>query len=160
VTVRPSAVWRRVRWLLAFVALCTLATCPAAIQRCKVEETAREAPTLLGYLVGQVRAYVTEHGELPDVTVGPTPAIGTCCATRRQCRPDADLWLDPAWRALRFSIDGHHRFSYQVERQGPALVLRAIGDQDCDQVRAVYEVTLTLDGGKLTETWKRENPLE
>ena len=25
---------------------------------------------------------------------------------------------------------------------------------------ALYEVTLTLDGGKLTETWERENPLE
>jgi hypothetical protein len=160
VTVRPSAVWRRLRWALAFLALCTLATCPAAIQRCTVEDTAREAPTLLRYLVRQVRAYVAEHGELAAITVGPTPPIGTCCATRRECSPAADRWLDPGWRALSFSIDGRHRFSYQVARQGKALVLRAFGDQDCDQVRAVYEVTLTLDGGALTEAWTRTNPLE
>lgn len=159
-TVRPSTVWRRTRWVVGFVALCTLATCPAALERCRVEDTVAEAPALLRYLLAQVRGYVKDHGALPAIAAGPTPPIGTCCATRHECRPDADLWLDPAWRALRFSIDGAHRFSYQVERQGPSLVLRAIGDQDCDQVRAVYEVTLTLDGGKLTETWKRENPLE
>ncbi|MBK9029773.1 MAG: hypothetical protein IPL61_00265 [Myxococcales bacterium] len=152
-TVRPSTVWRRVRWALAFVALCTLATCPAAIQRCSVEQTADEAPTLLRYLVGQIRAYVTEHGELPAIDVGPTPAIGTCCATRRVCAPDADLWLEPGWRALKFSIDGRHRFSYQVARAGKALVLTATGDQDCDQVRATITVTLTLDGGNLVEAW-------
>lgn len=159
-TIQPSAAWRRVRWVVAFVALCTLATCPAALQRCRVEDSAREAPTLLGYLVAQVRAYVTEHGELPEASVGPTPPVGTCCATHHRCSPDPELWRDPTWRALRFSIDGPHRFSYQVERQGPALILRAIGDQDCDQVRATYEVTLTLDGGKLVERWRRDQPLE
>ena len=159
-TVRPSAAWRRLRWLLAFAALCTLATCPAAIQRCRVEQTADEAPALLRYLIGQIRAYVTEHGDLPTVTVGPTPPIGTCCATGRACGPAPDLWLDPAWRALKFSIDGRHRFSYQVARAGAALVLTATGDQDCDQVRAVVTVTLTLDGGRLVETWQRTNPLE
>lgn len=159
-TVRPSAVWRRIRWVIAFLALCTLATCPAAIQRCQVEQHADEAPALLRYLVSQVRAHVTEHGALPEVEVGPTPPIGTCCATRRVCAPDPELWLAPGWRALRFSIDGRHRFSYQVAKIKSGLVLRAIGDQDCDQVRATYEVTITLDGGTLTETWRTDQPLE
>lgn len=159
-TVRPSAVWRRVRWVLALCALCTLATCPAAIRRCSIEQTAEEAPALLRYQIAQVRAYVTANGKLPDLTVGPTPPIGTCCASGNTCAPDPTRWNDPAWRTLGFSIDGRHRFSYQLTRAGSALLLRATGDQDCDGVVATFEVTLTLDGGALQETWTRTNPLE
>jgi|GEM_PF-1320049 len=159
-TVRPSTVWRRLRWLFALAALCTLATCPSAIRRCTVAQTAGEAPALLGYQVAQVRAYVTEHGQLPALVVGPTPPVGTCCASGVTCAPDATRWSDPAWRALGFSIDGRHRFSYQLARDGAALVLRAIGDQDCDGVVATYQVTLTLDGGTLHEAWTRDQPLE
>ena len=78
-TVRPSAVWRRVRWLLAFVALCTLATCPAAIQRCKVEETAREAPTLLGYLV-------REFGVRPAASHDPQAVAAGEAVYKEACR--------------------------------------------------------------------------
>lgn len=159
-TVRPSTAWRRLRWVLGLVALCTLATCPAAIQRCRVEQTAEEAPALLRYLIAQVRAHVTAHGDLPQVSVGPTPAVGTCCARARACEADPARWIDPGWRALAFSIDGRHRFSYEARREGPAMVLRAIGDQDCDGVVATYEVHLTLEGGALVETWKRDRPLE
>ncbi len=159
-TVRPSAVWRRLRWFLALLALCTLATCPAAIRRCSIEQVADEAPALLRYQVAQVRAHVTAHGALPAIVVGPTPPVGTCCASGDTCGPDPTRWIEPGWRALRFSIDGRHRFSYQVAQDGAALVLRAIGDQDCDGVVATYQVTLTLDGGTLREAWRRDQPLE
>ncbi|MEZ4404833.1 MAG: hypothetical protein R3B06_32895 [Kofleriaceae bacterium] len=159
-TLRPSTTWRRVRWVLAFVGLCTVATCPAAISRCAVEQTAAEAPALLRYLVEQVRAYVTEHGALPVVSVGPTPPVGTCCASGATCAPDPDRWLDPSWRTLRFSIDGRHRFSYKAMRDGEALVLSAFGDLDCDSTLAKYEVRLTLVDGKLIEEWRTEQPLE
>jgi hypothetical protein len=156
----PSAVWQRVRWILALVALCALATCPAAQRRCAAKRDAREAPSLLGYLVREVKAQVSATGKLPDVNVGPTPAIGACCADGTTCKPDAARWKEPGWRALRFSIEGSHRFSYQVKRDGAALVLTAVGNQDCDSVHAIYEVRLTLVGDKLTETWSQQQPLE
>jgi hypothetical protein len=159
-TVRQSPAWRRVRWGLALLVLCTLATCPAAVKRCSVAHTASEAPTLLRYQIDQVRAYVVDHGTLPPGNVGPTPAIGACCTTGHTCVPEASQWHDPTWQALRFSIDGRHRFSYQVAHDGAALVLRAVGDQDCDGVFATVQVTLTLDGGQLVETWTRDHPLE
>lgn len=159
-TVRPSAVWRRVRWVLALFVLCTLATCPAAVRQCRTEQRAEEAPALLRYLVGRVRAHVTEHGALPAGDAGPTPRVGACCVGGSTCGPETTRWDEPGWRALGFSIDGRHRFSYQLAHDGPALVLRAIGDQDCDGVVATYQVTLTLEGDTLHEVWARDQPLE
>lgn len=154
------AVWQRARWLLALAALCTLATCPAAARTCKQRRQAREAPQLLHYLVDEIRGHVAAHGSLPDLEVGPTPPIGTCCQDGSTCAPDPSRWTDPAWRALRFSIDGRHRFSYQVARDGEAVVLTATGDQDCDGVAAVYEVRLTVVADHVVATWKNVNPLE
>ena len=57
------------------------------------------------------------------------------------------------------ALEPHHA-PQNIDRNAPRLGPRVDALSDCDQVRAVYEVTLTLDGGKLTETWKRENPLE
>lgn len=157
---RARDVWARVRWILALVTLCALATCPAAQRRCSTRRAAREAPELLGYLVREVRAHVAEHHRLPDVDVGPTPEIGACCAAGSTCAPDPARWTAPGWRALRFSIDGRHRFSYQARRDGDALVLTATGNQDCDGVQATYEVRLTLDGERVIEKWTETQPLE
>jgi len=155
-----TSVWQRVRWILALVALCALATCPAAQRRCAAKRDAREAPKLLGYLVREVKAQVSKTGKLPEINVGPTPAIGACCSEGTACKGDPSRWKEPGWRALEFSIDGPHRFSYQVKRDGAALVLSAVGNQDCDSVHAIYEVRLTLEGDKLTETWSQQQPLE
>jgi hypothetical protein len=158
--VQARAIWQRARWLLALVALCTLATCPAATRTCRQRRAAREAPQMLGYLVDEIRGHVAAHGALPDVTAGPTPAIGTCCQDGATCAPDPARWDTPGWRTLRFSIDGRHRFAYQVAKDGPALVLTATGDQDCDGVVATYEVRLTVVAEHVVATWKNTNPLE
>jgi len=157
---RGRDVWRRLRWVLALIGLCALATCPAAQRQCAAKRDAREAPELLGYLVDQVKAYVAEHNALPDIEVGPTPAVGTCCADGDTCKVDPSRWDDPGWRALRFSIDGRHRFAYSAHRDGPALVLQAIGDRDCDGVHATVTVRLTLDGDQLEQAWSSDKPLE
>lgn len=157
---RAKDVWQRLRWILALTLLCALATCPAAQRRCSNRRAAREAPALLAYLVTQLKSHVAEHKKLPDLNIPATPPIGTCCAPGPTCAANPALWKDPAWRALRFSIDGRHRFSYAVHRDLDALVLTATGDQDCDSVRAVYQVRLTLEGDRLIEVWTETNPFE
>ncbi len=152
--------WRRLRWMLALIGLCALATCPAAQRQCTSRRAAREAPALLGYLVERVRLHAAAHHALPDLTVGPTPAVGTCCESGDTCAPEPTRWALPGWRALGFSIDDRHRFAYQVHRDGPVLVLTAIGDQDCDGVRATFEVRLTLEADRVIERWSQSNPLE
>lgn len=157
---QARAVWQRARWLLALLLLCTLATCPAATRECRQHRNAREAPKLLGYLVDEIRGHVAAHGTLPDLAAGPTPPLGTCCQDGSTCAADPSRWDAPGWRALQFSIDGRHRFSYQVARDGDALVLTATGDQDCDGVPAIYEVRLTVVAKHVMATWKQTDPLE
>ena len=118
-----GAFWRRARWLLALVGLCTLATCPAAQRSCSQRRHAREAPLMLGYLVDEIRGHVAAHGTLPDVTAGPTPPIGSCCADGATCAPDPSQWNTPGWRALRFSIDGRHAL-FTCEFNAPLNVHR------------------------------------
>lgn len=157
---RARAIWQRARWLLALAGLCTLATCPAAQRDCAARRNAREAPQLLGYLIDELRGHVAANGKLPDVTAGPTPPLGACCADGSTCAPDPAQWQTPGWRALRFSIDGRHRFSYQVGKDGDALVLTATGDQDCDGVPAVYQARVSVVGDHVVATWKTTDPLE
>jgi hypothetical protein len=154
------AAGRRVRWLLALLSLCTLATCPTAQRQCAARQTAREAPALLGYLVERMRLHAVTHHALPDITVGPTPDVGACCKTDDGCAAKPDQWNLAGWRSLGFSIDDRHYFSYQVRKNGDAVVLTAIGDQDCDGVRAVVQVVVALDGDRLVGRWTTTNPLE
>lgn len=86
----------------------------------------------------------------PPESVGPTPPVGACCMQGGKCAPDPALWEHPTWRALGFSIEDPHYYSYQYEvlDGGKAFVARAIGDLDCDGVLATFELsgTVTDDG--------------
>ncbi len=153
--------WRRVRYLLALAALCSVATCPAAQRSCAARRDAREADDLLAYLADRVDAEVAATGRVPPLPVGPTPAAG-CCEQGGTCQPDEALWVAPGWRALGFSIDGEFRYSYQYipDESGKAAVLRATGHLACDGDGAMYEVRLTVDGDKVSRAWTRTDPLD
>ncbi len=156
--------WRRVRYVLLLIALVALATCPAAWRDYRRKNRAEEAKHLLAYLGRLVEAEFSERGgRLPQQSVGPTPPIGRCCEQGGTCSVEHDAWADPAWRALRFSIDDAHRYSYQYELGdgGRRVTLRAIGDLDCDGIYGTTELTLeTTDGGGLLRTWRSDQPLE
>ncbi|MGH2899517.1 MAG: hypothetical protein ACRDMZ_12635, partial [Solirubrobacteraceae bacterium] len=107
--------------MLLLVALCAIATCPAARRACLARTRAAEADQLLGYLADRVAAQVAATGRVPSTPAGPTPK--GCCGANGGggagepggaggasgdgvCGPDAALWAEPGWRALGFSIDG------------------------------------------------------
>ena len=54
--------WRRLRYVLLLIALCAIATCPAAKRSCTARTRSAEADQLLGYLADRVAA-------LPNLTV-------------------------------------------------------------------------------------------
>ncbi|HET7505356.1 MAG TPA: hypothetical protein VFK02_30260, partial [Kofleriaceae bacterium] len=64
--------WRRLRYLLLLVALCAIATCPAAKRSCTARTRAVEADQLLGYLADRVAAEVAATGRVPPSPAGPT----------------------------------------------------------------------------------------
>jgi hypothetical protein len=156
--------WRRARYVLLLVALAAGATCPAAWRDFSRKQRAEEAPTVLRYLAGLVRAeYTAREGRLPQQPAGPTPPIGRCCEQGGRCAVDAEAFSDPAWRALRFSLDDPFRYSYQYELVdgGRSAILRAFGDLDCDSIHSTFEVRLDPGGdGTLIEHWTSDKPKE
>jgi hypothetical protein len=153
--------WRRLRYVLALIGLCAIATCPSARRSCTAHERAREADQLLDYLAERVGAIVASTGKLPPLAAGPTPQP-SCCEQGGTCDPDSATWAAPGWRALGFEIDGSYRYtySYTPDAHGGSAVLRAVGDLDCDGASSTYDVKLVLDGGKLSRTDTRTRPYE
>jgi hypothetical protein len=150
--------WRRLRYALLLIALCAIATCPAAKRSCTAKLRSAEADDLLGYLADRVAAHVAATGRVPPTAAGPTPEV-SCCDRGGTCAPDPALWTAAGWRELAFSVDGEHRFRYEYapEPSGLAATLRATGDVACDGdgTERVVELQLTVAGGQLRRAWSR-----
>jgi hypothetical protein len=139
--------WRRVRYVLALVALCALATCPAAHRACVAKRHAREAEKLLDALGDRVETIVAETGKVPPLAAGPSPSP-SCCDRGGTCEPDDTTWSAPGWRALGFSIDGDYRYTYQYipDPSGASAIARATGDLDCDGTKTTLELRMVVVG--------------
>jgi hypothetical protein len=153
--------WPRIRYVLALLALCSIATCPAAKRACSARRHAREADDLLEYLADRVTEVVEATGKVPPTPAGPTPAT-TCCAQAGTCKADDALWTTPGWRALEFSVDGEFRYQYEYapDPSGESAVLRARGDLDCNEVPALYELRLIVHDHAVERTWTRNDRYE
>jgi hypothetical protein len=151
--------WRRLRYVALLIALCAIATCPAAKRSCTAKTRAQEADDLLGYLADRVAAHVATTGRVPAAAAGPTPEPG-CCEQGGACSPDPAMWAQPGWRELGFSIDGAYRFTYQYtpDPSGLSATLRAVGDVACTGDVTRVEVKLTVVGGKVSRVWSRPAP--
>lgn len=160
-TPQPRSWWQRVRYVLLLVALCSIATCPAAHRSCTAKARAREADEIVTYLGDRVGAALLATGKVPADAAGPTPAA-SCCDQGGTCPADATQWSTPGWKALAFSIDAEHRFSYTYvpHASGRSAVIRATGDVDCDGTSSLYELEVRIDAGTVRRTWTRKNPYE
>jgi hypothetical protein len=153
--------WRRLRYVLVLVALCSIATCPAAKRSCTARNQAEEAEDLLDALGDQIAKTVATTGKVPPEAAGPTPEP-SCCDQGGTCQPDAKTWDTPGWRALAFSIDGPYRYQYQYipDPSGASAVVRAVGDLNCDTKTSLYELEIHVKGNGVTRTWHRKDPYE
>jgi hypothetical protein len=155
---------RRFRYVLLLIALCSIATCPAAKRSCTAKQRAREADQLLEYLADRVAASIAATGHVPGTPAGPTP-LPTCCEVGGTCEPDRTLWATPGWQALQFSIDDDHRYTYSYipDPSGRSAIVRAVGDVDCDGETSLYELEVRIDGtgdAVVRRTWTRKQPYE
>src|SRR5690242_4172852 len=153
--------WRRLRYMLLLVALCSIATCPAAKRSCTAKNRAEEADDLLAAIADQVAKTVAATGKVPMAPAGLTPEV-SCCDQGGACKADDKTFDTPAWHALQFSIDGTYRFQYQYtpSEDGMSAVVRAVGDLDCDTKTSLYELELHVKGTGVTRTWHRKDPYE
>ena len=151
--------WRRVRYVLALLALCAIATCPAAKRACDAKIRAREADQLLGVIADKVEQHVAVTGRVPGTAAPLTPQLA-CCEQGGQCQPDPATWAAPGWKELEFSIDDPYRYAYEYapDPNGQGATVRAIGNLDCDSAFSTYELRLTVNGTKLVRSWTRQDP--
>jgi hypothetical protein len=149
--------WRRLRYVLVLIALCAIATCPAAKRSCTAKNRAQEAEDLLSVLAENVGRTLAQTGHVPPLPAGPSPQPSCCDREGGVCEPEAGTFDTPAWRALGFSIDDPYRYTYQYvpAADGKSAVIRAVGDLDCDGKSSLYEVK--VDGKR---TWTRRDPYE
>jgi hypothetical protein len=152
---------RRLRYVLTLIALCAIATCPAAKRACTAKNRSQEAENLLNVLAERVATAVATTGKVPPAAAGPSPQV-SCCEQGGTCKPDDATWSAPGWHALQFSIDGTYRYTYQYipDASGQSAILRASGDLDCDGTLAQYELKLTVKGTSVQRAWHRKNPYE
>ncbi len=153
--------WRRFRYVLLLVGLCSIATCPAAKRACTAKQRTREADQLLDYLADRVEASIAATGHVPPTPAGPTP-LPSCCEIGGECEADASTWNTPGWQALQFSIDGDYRYTYSYipAKDGRSAIVRAVGDVDCDGETSLYEVEIRAVGSGAERTEKSEHSYE
>ena len=153
--------WRRVRYVLALVGLCAIATCPAAKRACTARNRAREADQMLDAIGDSVARRVATTGKVPPTAAPPTPRP-SCCEQGGTCPDDATTWSAPGWRELEFTIDGTYRYTYEYvpDPSGTSAIARATGDLDCDGNSSLYELKLTVRGNDVERTWTRKDPYE
>ncbi len=96
-----------------------------------------------------------------------TPALGACCAGGNdKCEPQAALWTNATWTALKFSVDDPHYYSYSYHSNGAtAFTAQANGDLDCDGEYSTFTMEAMVDpayadGPAGTASLYRENQLE
>ena len=152
---------RPVRYILALLALCAIATCPTAKRSCNARNESREADNLLDVIADRVAKRVALTGKVPPTPAGPTP-LPSCCDQGGTCNDDASTWAAPGWRDLQFSIDGTYRYTYEYvpDPGGAAAIVRAIGDLDCNHSASTFELKLTVKGNEVERVWARSNPYE
>ena len=92
---------------------------------------------------GSITPIAKQFPSNPAVTTA--PALGACClAAGKKCAPAPALWTDPAWQALKFSMDDPHYYSYTYLSSGTdatsQFTARANGDLDCDTTYSTFEM--------------------
>lgn len=92
------------------------------------------------------------QASFPQLSAGPTPPLGACCKNGGMCDPDPILWAGPEWRALAFSVEQPHSYSFEyrvTQASGPnaSFTARAIGDLDCDGEYSTFQMIGDLNQG-------------
>lgn len=120
---------------------------------------ASEAHHFVKKLSDGARILLAEGVKLP-ASVGPTPPLGACCAQGDKCMPNSEQWEHPTWKALQFSVDDPHYYSYEFVNKGNSYEVKAYGDLDCDGVYSSFVLPGGADQGFEGQAIYKENELE
>lgn len=119
----------------------------AAVKDYATKSKSSEAAFTLNQIGKHAKIAAGESGAFPKGSVGPTPA-GKCCGQpNNKCKTSPSDWQDPVWKALDFDMmepTTMYQYSYE-STDGKTFVARAVGDLDCDEQMATYELRGKID---------------
>ncbi|HEY5923648.1 MAG TPA: hypothetical protein VIV11_18330 [Kofleriaceae bacterium] len=123
----------------------------AALRACWAASLARprdktQAVRDLEHVARGLTAVIRREGAPPRGDVFPTPAIGCCARIGHRCRGShSDTMLE------RLDINVEHTSYFQLAYQsdGVKVVVKAVGDLDCDGTTITYTLEGTAQGGEL-----------
>ena len=132
---------------VAMIGVLAAVAIPAFLQYTRKSRT-QEAVEGVERLYSAVAAEYAAKGKLPE-SVGPTPALGRCCASGSKCPADPTLWQASPWQALGFAVTTEHHYSYSVISEGGTVTVRAQGDLDCDGTYSTFAIGARVVGKTL-----------
>jgi prepilin-type N-terminal cleavage/methylation domain-containing protein len=150
--------------VVAITGLLSSTAVPAFIKYTRKAKTA-EARQNVRKIYDGARAYYLEprYASVTDMNPLPAsyPAISnapfentgdaahiSCCArggVEEKCVPDANLWIDPRWVSLHFSMPDAHYYAYEYWAETMVVLhdafgAEARGDLDCDSLPSYFHM--------------------
>ena len=123
----------------------------AAIRACMATSLARprdkaEARATLGRAATAATALVRRDGGLPRGDIFPTPAIPCCARVGHKCRGG---YSGTIWESLGFDSEFTSYFQLAYQSDGAKLVIKAVGDLDCDGTTITYTLEGSVQGNEV-----------
>lgn len=145
---------------VAIVGILAAVAIPAFQKNARKAKTT-EAVTLIKRIYDGARSYYHEESngrgliapiarQFPSTPAANNPAPTACCGQPGwKCSPDPNLWEDPSWQALKFSVDDPGYYEYGYSGSGTsgasAFTASAHGDLDCNSTFSTFEIVGSVD---------------
>lgn len=140
---------------LAITGILATITIPSFLRYIHRAKTSEAMASLDRIVVGAKSYFRTEHVDSGwlirrfPASVGSTPAIPCWLQPDDKCRGSHAGWTNPSWRALRFSMDHDHHYTYEFRSAGAdtsaTFTALARGNLDGDDVTSTWKRTGTVD---------------
>ncbi len=132
--------------ILAAIAIPTYAT--FVLKSKKVEAT-----LAIDKMMRNIRVFHSLKGILPQST-SLMPTTTACASPTSKTPPTvlSDWTSDPGWKEIEFFVGDAGYFQYQWVSNGTDGVASAIGDLDCDNIKAQLIVDVSITTGAVFET--------
>src|SRR5262245_36700842 len=149
--------------VVAIIGILAAVAIPAFMKNARKAKTA-EATTNVKKVYDGARSYFEEElnarGSInPIAKQFPIPAAALtdptanyCCTngTGGKCVPAPSWWTDPAWQAVKFSMDDPHYYWYTYAATGTGsnskFTARAEGNLNCDGTYSTFEMVGSVQG--------------
>lgn len=144
--------------VVAIIGILAAVAIPAFMRYIRRSKSTEATINLRKIFDGAAAYYSDEHanraGDILSrqfpASVASTPDVPACVAGEsKKFTPDADMWRQPTWSAVKFGIDDPFLFQYDFDSAGTGVgstfTVGAHGDLDCNGTLSTFERVAKID---------------